>query len=106
MKFAGPCPDPLGPGQGQPQGQMAVALPLDSVNATHGYATSARSLSNIKFDVIIQEAQAFMKPIRHSNRTTDTTETINVDDEQACLVDNSDESASGGAECMLVLFCS
>ncbi len=31
MKFAGPCPDPLGPGQGQPQGQRAVALPLDSV---------------------------------------------------------------------------
>ena len=68
-------------------------------NATRGYATSAHSLSNIKFDVIIQEAQAFVKPIRRSNRTTDTTETINVDDEQACLVDNSDESApsSGGA---------
>ena len=45
-----------------------------------------------------------MKPICHSNRTTDTTETINVDDEWACLVDNSDESASGGAECMLVSF--
>jgi len=31
MKIAGPCPDPSGPGQGWPQGQRAVALPLDSV---------------------------------------------------------------------------
>ena len=78
-------------------------------NAIHGYATSARSLSNIKFDVIIQEAQAFMKPICRSNRTTDTTETINVNDEQACLVDNSDESASSSGSANSVcwfFFCS
>ena len=64
-------------------------------NATRGYATSARSLSKIKFDVIIQEAQEFVKPTCRSNRTTqaDTTD-INVDDERACLVDNSDTASS------------
>jgi len=31
MKIAGPCPDPSGLGQGWPQGQRAMALPLDSV---------------------------------------------------------------------------
>jgi hypothetical protein len=63
--------------------------------ATRGYATSARSLTNIKFDAIIQDTQEFMKPIRARNKTTDATEIININDndnERAQLVDNSDES--------------
>jgi hypothetical protein len=67
-------------------------------NATRGYATFARSLSKIKFDVIIQEAREFVKPIRRGNRITDTTDIgINIDDERACLVDNSDSASSSGA---------
>ena len=61
--------------------------------ATRGYATSARSLANAKFDAIIREAQEFMKPIRARNRTTEPTEIIDIDDDddkRACLVDNSD----------------
>jgi hypothetical protein len=64
-------------------------------NASHSYATSARSLAKVKFDVIVKEAQEFVKPTRARNRTTDATETINVDedDEQACLLDNSDSES-------------
>lgn len=60
--------------------------------ATRGYATSARSFTNIKFTAITQEAQEFVKPTRARNKTTEATETIyiNDDDERACLVDNSD----------------
>jgi hypothetical protein len=61
--------------------------------ATHGYAKSARSLTNAKFEAIIKDAQEFMKPICAHNKTTDPTEVIDIDDddddEQACLVDNS-----------------
>ena len=64
--------------------------------ATCGYAMSAQSLTNIKFDAIIHNAQEFMKPICSCNKTTDTTEIINIDDDEddewAHLVDNSDES--------------
>jgi hypothetical protein len=65
--------------------------------ATHAYATSARSLSKIKFDVIVQGAQEFVKPTHRSNRTTDTTD-IDVDDERACLVDNSDSASGSDAD--------
>jgi hypothetical protein len=61
--------------------------------ATHGYAKSARSLTNAKFEAIIKDAQEFMKPIHTCNKTTDPTEVIDIDDdnddERACLVDNS-----------------
>ena len=64
--------------------------------ATCGYATSARSLANVKFDAIIQAAKEFLKPIRSCNKTTEAMEIINIDDdddnERAHLVDNSDES--------------
>ena len=64
--------------------------------ATHGYATSARSLANVKFDAIIQAAKEFLKPIQSRNKTTEAMEIINIDDddddERAHLVDNSDES--------------
>ena len=57
---------------------------------------SARSLTNVKFDAIIHDAQEFMKPIRSCNKTTDTMEIIDIDDdeddERAHLVDNSEES--------------
>jgi hypothetical protein len=64
--------------------------------ATRGYATSARSLTNVKFDTIIQEAKDFLKPIRSRNKTTDM-EIINIDDddaddERANLVDNDSAS--------------
>ena len=63
--------------------------------AMHGYAMSAQSLASIKFDAIIQDAKEFMKPIWSRNKTMDAMEIINIDDdddEQAHLVDNSDES--------------
>ena len=74
--------------------------------ATRGYATSARSLTNIKFDAIIQEAQEFVKPIRTRNRITDATEIIEIDDddEQTCLVDNSESESD--VECKSASFSS
>ena len=64
--------------------------------ATCGYATSAWSLPTVKFDAITQEAKEFLKPVRSHNKTMDATiEIIDIDDdndEQAHLVDNSDES--------------
>lgn len=50
------------------------------------------SLTNTKFAAITQEAQEFVKPTWAHNKTTEATETINIDDddERACLVDNSD----------------
>ncbi len=65
--------------------------------ATRSYAMSARSLTNVKFDAILQDAQEFTKPIRAHTKTTDPVEIIEIDDdndEQALLVDNSDESDS------------
>jgi hypothetical protein len=68
--------------------------------ATRGYAKSARSLANTKFEAIVKDAQKFMKPIRARNK--DPTEVINIDDddddddERACLVDNS----GSDTECM------
>ena len=63
--------------------------------ASRAYAKSARSLELIKFDAIVKEATAFLKPIRSCNKTTAATEVINInddaDDERAHLVDN-DES--------------
>ncbi|KAF8810964.1 hypothetical protein BYT27DRAFT_7253100 [Phlegmacium glaucopus] len=69
--------------------------------ATCGYAISAHSLTNVKFDAIIQEAQEFMKPTRARNKTTEATEVINIDedDERALLIDNSSDS---DIECKLV----
>ena len=60
--------------------------------ATCSYAKSACALSRVKFDMIVREAQVFVKTTRTRNRTTDAAETINIDedDERACLVDNSD----------------
>jgi hypothetical protein len=59
--------------------------------ATRGYATSVRSLTNVKYDAIVAAAQPFTKPTRAHNRTSDPSEVIDVDaDERACLVDNSD----------------
>ena len=66
--------------------------------ATRGYARSASSLANAKFDIIIHDAKEFLKPIRSRNKTMDpsTREIIEIDDdnddERAHLVDNSDDS--------------
>jgi hypothetical protein len=67
--------------------------------ATRAYTISARSLANVKFDTIIQEAKDTMKRIRSRNKTsTEGKEVINIDDdaddERANLVDNSDDSES------------
>ncbi|KIM91584.1 hypothetical protein PILCRDRAFT_738 [Piloderma croceum F 1598] len=60
--------------------------------ATHNYAKLAHKLTKAKFNVIVKEAQEFMKPTWTRNKTTDAMEVINVDedDEWAFLVDNSD----------------
>jgi hypothetical protein len=74
--------------------------------ATRGYAKSARALVNTKFEVIVKDAQEFMKPIRARNK--DSTEVINIDDdddnERACLVDNSGSDTE--VECMSTSFSS
>lgn len=57
--------------------------------ATRGYATSIRSLSNKKFDNIVKEAQAFIKPTRAKTIPTEVID-VDVDSERACLIDNSD----------------
>ena len=64
--------------------------------ATRSYATSIHSLTHVKFDAIVKAAQAFAKPTRAHNRTSDATEVIDVDEfnERACLVDNSDEDSN------------
>jgi uncharacterized cupredoxin-like copper-binding protein len=63
--------------------------------ATRGYATSISSLSKVKFEAIVKEAQVFAKPTRAHNRNSDPTDVIDVDvdDERACLVDNSDSES-------------
>jgi hypothetical protein len=63
--------------------------------ATCGYATSICSLTNVKFDAIVTAAQEFAKPARAHNRNSDLTEVIDVDvdNERACLVDNSDSDS-------------
>jgi hypothetical protein len=72
--------------------------------ATRGYATSIRSLTNTKFDAIVTAAQAFTKPTRAHNRTSDPTDVIDVDadNERACLVDNSDSDV----DCNVLIFFS
>jgi hypothetical protein len=73
--------------------------------ATRGYATSAKSLSNVKFDTIVQGAQDFLKPLRSRNKTSaDATEVINVDDdddERAHLIDNSESGSD--VECTFII---
>src|ERR1700734_2022018 len=62
--------------------------------ATRSYAISARSLTNVKFDAIIQDAKLSSNPVRARNKTTVAMEIINIDDdddERAHLIDNSDE---------------
>jgi hypothetical protein len=76
--------------------------------ATRSYATSIHSLSNTKFDAIITAAQAFMKPTRAHNRTSDA-EVIDVDDdtnERACLVENSDSDSDSESACDVPFFSS
>ena len=64
--------------------------------ATRGYAKSARSLTDVKFNAIVQDAKEFLKPIRSRNKTTtEAMEIINIDDddddERAHLVDNESD---------------
>jgi hypothetical protein len=63
---------------------------------TRGYATSIRSLTNAKLDAIVAAAQVFVKPTRAHNKTSGSTEVIDVDadNERACLVDNSDSDCN------------
>lgn len=64
--------------------------------ATRSYATSARSLTNMKFEAIFQAAQQFIilnaKRDRSRQRAIEDIEVIDIDDddEWACLVDHSD----------------
>ena len=71
-------------------------------NASHSYATSACSIITVKFDVIVKEAQEFVKPTRACNKTTNATETINInDDKWACLLNNSDSESECKSFCSL-----
>ena len=42
---------------------------------------SAHSFAKVMFNAIIQDAWEFMKPIHAHNKTTNTTEIINIDDD-------------------------
>jgi hypothetical protein len=68
--------------------------------ATRNYAKSIHGFTNAKFDAIINAAQAFAKPTRAHNKASDASEVINVDvdDERACLVDNSDSDSSSESD--------
>ena len=59
---------------------------------TRDYATSVRSLTNVKYDAIVAAAKPFTKPTRAHNRTS-ASEVIDVDadNERACLVDNDSD---------------
>jgi len=62
--------------------------------ATRSYATSARSLTNVKFNTIVQDAQEFMKPIRsRGNATTEVIVIDDDDDERAHLIELSDDES-------------
>ncbi|KAH9058004.1 hypothetical protein EDB83DRAFT_2224795 [Lactarius deliciosus] len=66
---------------------------------TRAYATSARSLTDVKFKAIIQDAQQFMKLAR--SRKKSTTEAMDVDgddNKRVCLVDNSDLGLDSGSD--------
>ncbi|KAH8979504.1 hypothetical protein EDB86DRAFT_2814567 [Lactarius hatsudake] len=65
---------------------------------TRAYATSARSLTKVKFEAIIQDAQQFVKLAR--SRKKRSAEAMDVDgdcNERACLVDNSDLGSDSGS---------
>ena len=68
--------------------------------ATHSYTTSICSLTIKKFEAIVTGAQAFAKPTHTHGRTSDPTEVIDVDvdNEQACLVDNSDSEPESDSD--------
>ena len=57
--------------------------------ASRSYAKSARSLTKVKFNGIVELAQEFVKPTRGRGRSTQSTEVIDIDsdDERGCLVD-------------------
>jgi hypothetical protein len=57
---------------------------------TRNFAKSARSLSTAKFDIIIKEAEVFMRPVRGCKTKVEIID-VDEDDERACLVDNSDD---------------
>ncbi|KAN0131106.1 hypothetical protein V8E53_011107 [Lactarius tabidus] len=71
--------------------------------ATWSYAKSASVLSKKKFDVIVEDAQKYVKPVRACNRggtATGTTETKAVDKDDICthLVKDSDSDANSGSD--------
>jgi len=76
--------------------------------ATHSCVKSVHSLSNVKFNAIIQAAQPFvtLKPDRICNKATEAMEVISIDDdddnERAHLVYNSDDNE----ECKLLFYLS
>jgi hypothetical protein len=61
--------------------------------ASRAYSKSARALSKDKFDAIVEDALAFVKPTRAPNRTADNKETTN---ERAYPADDP----NSGEECM------
>jgi hypothetical protein len=61
---------------------------------TRGYAHSISALSKAKYDAIVKAAQPFTKPTRSHNRGGPTEVIdVDVDNERACLVDNSDSDS-------------
>ena len=82
-----------------------------SVNSLVWTCTSATSLKDAKFELILQDAKEFLKPIRSCNKTTDAMEIINIDDadddERAHLIDNSGDESDWLLElrkCMSLFF--
>jgi len=78
------------------------------VRPPHSYVKSACSLSNVKFNAIVQAAQPFvtLKPDCIRNKATEAMEVISIDDDdddkQAHLVYNSDDNE----ECKLLFYLS
>jgi len=77
--------------------------------ATCSYTQSAGELAKVKakFDAIVEEAQVYVKSLRH-NRTSDGMQTqTTVTDKRACLVDNSDsDSKSDNSDkCLTSVSC-
>ena len=67
------------------------------------YTKSARALSKARFDAIIKDAQAYVRPNR-ANKAVEAKDIINIDDDdiRGCLVDGSSDSGSD-KECKSLL---
>ena len=75
---------------------------------TRGYTISARSLSAVKFDTIIQDAQKFMRLGRSRGNATTTTEPTVIDNgynERANLADDPSDGSVDDDTCYMSCMC-